>query len=355
VERIGLSDYLLIGEAVTGVSARVLSESATVVTRAESALAAPFASFRGRDFYPKLTTKAAILCSRLIRNHPLPDGNKRSAFLAAVDFIKRNGAELILADEDVEDRFVTAIVALAKRELDESDFAEFLTDYVWPREATGRRRAPKDARFVVEHEGGFAAAHRVLSDGRTVRRRDGSAVKQNSRLEFFDKGVGDLVVVHEYEADITSIKVGRSLGQGEAARWPVRFNAGAHGSLSVWLDAISMSDVLSDSAIREAGDIYRIKVRESDWVARRPLSAHYRRSSLGDAIYVKDGWVNGPETVVKLGQVLSFVASDRYTEDWWLFLDGARWVELLTMAAQAVGHPWFDAIRAVRYSPQSPD
>jgi death-on-curing protein len=52
------------------------------VPSAESALAAPFAGFGELDFYPDPAVKAAILCSRLVRNHPFPDGNKRVAYLA---------------------------------------------------------------------------------------------------------------------------------------------------------------------------------------------------------------------------------------------------------------------------------
>ena len=46
---------------------------------AESALAAPFAGFAGQEAYPALEQKAAVLLERLVRNHPLPDGNKPCA------------------------------------------------------------------------------------------------------------------------------------------------------------------------------------------------------------------------------------------------------------------------------------
>lgn len=47
---------------------------------AESALAAPRAGFGDVEVYPTILEKAAILLERLARNHPLPDGNKRTAF-----------------------------------------------------------------------------------------------------------------------------------------------------------------------------------------------------------------------------------------------------------------------------------
>jgi death on curing protein len=49
---------------------------------AESARHAPAATFAGVEFYPDLVTKARILVVHLAKNHPLPDGNKRAAFLA---------------------------------------------------------------------------------------------------------------------------------------------------------------------------------------------------------------------------------------------------------------------------------
>lgn len=62
-----------------------------LVALAESALAAPAASFEGIEFYPEFAQKAALLYSRLARNHPLPDGNKRVAYLCMIEFIERNG------------------------------------------------------------------------------------------------------------------------------------------------------------------------------------------------------------------------------------------------------------------------
>lgn len=57
---------------------------------AESALAAPRAGFGDVEVYPTLLEKAAILLERLARNHPLPDGNKRTAFFLAGLFLDRN-------------------------------------------------------------------------------------------------------------------------------------------------------------------------------------------------------------------------------------------------------------------------
>jgi death-on-curing protein len=53
--------------------------------------------------YVTILEKAAILLERLARNHPLPDGNKRTAFFLTGLFLEANGMALrgALADVDV--------------------------------------------------------------------------------------------------------------------------------------------------------------------------------------------------------------------------------------------------------------
>ncbi len=80
----------MIAQAVTGIEAEKLARLPRM-TLAESALAAPAAGFGGVEVYPSLAEKAAVLCWHLARNHPLPDGNKRLAFLSMVEFLERNG------------------------------------------------------------------------------------------------------------------------------------------------------------------------------------------------------------------------------------------------------------------------
>jgi death-on-curing protein len=67
---------------------------------AESAIHAPFASFGGEEAYPELLDQAAVLIAHLAQNHPLPDGNKRAAFLLTARFLEANG--LIWAEQDTE-------------------------------------------------------------------------------------------------------------------------------------------------------------------------------------------------------------------------------------------------------------
>lgn len=58
---------------------------------ADSALHAPAAGYGDTDFYPDFVDKAAVLLVRLAANHPLPDGNKRAAWVALRLFVEMNG------------------------------------------------------------------------------------------------------------------------------------------------------------------------------------------------------------------------------------------------------------------------
>lgn len=85
-----LGDYLLIAEALLGVPAETLAGS-NRIDLADSAINAPAAGFGEVEAYPEFEAKAAVLCWHLVKNHPLPDGNKRAAFLSLVEFVERNG------------------------------------------------------------------------------------------------------------------------------------------------------------------------------------------------------------------------------------------------------------------------
>jgi death-on-curing protein len=78
---------------------------------AESALAAPRAGFGDLEVYPTILEKAAILLERLARNHPLPDGNKRTAFFVTGLFLEANGSPLHGAQPNVDVPMVERIAA----------------------------------------------------------------------------------------------------------------------------------------------------------------------------------------------------------------------------------------------------
>jgi len=119
-----LADYLLIAEGVLGLPAEVIANF-NRIGLAASALAAPQAGFGGVEAYPDFATKAAVLCWHLVKNHPLPDGNKRCAFLATVEFVERNGRTWIPApgDPDETDQVVRGV---ASGEVSEADFREWI-------------------------------------------------------------------------------------------------------------------------------------------------------------------------------------------------------------------------------------
>jgi death-on-curing protein len=122
MRRVELEDYLVIAENLLGISAETLKH-ATKISLAESALNAPFATFDGQGFYPEPADRAAILCSRLVRNHPLPDGNKRTALLAMLMFLDLNGYRWTETDQD---EIAQVIEWLAARTMAEEDFIDWV-------------------------------------------------------------------------------------------------------------------------------------------------------------------------------------------------------------------------------------
>ena len=123
-----VEDYLATARVVLGIS-YVQLRRLPGLPLAESALAAPFAGFGDEEAYPELEQKAAVLLERLARNHPLPDGNKRAAFLLMLQFLERNGRPW--GDPDVAEDGET-VRRLAAREISVED-AE-----AWIRRRTAR-------------------------------------------------------------------------------------------------------------------------------------------------------------------------------------------------------------------------
>lgn len=116
-----LAEAVVIAESVTGVDAKTLAR-ASRLDLLDSALHAPQAGFGDDDFYPDFATKAAVLVVRIARNHPLPDGNKRLAWMSLVMFYALNGYRLALpVDEAVE-----AMLAIAGGEWDEAQAEAWL-------------------------------------------------------------------------------------------------------------------------------------------------------------------------------------------------------------------------------------
>jgi death on curing protein len=118
-----LDDYLSIAVEVTGQPIETVVHAASI-DLADSALHAPGASFSGREFYPDFVDKAAVLIVRLAKNHPLPDGNKRAAWVSLRVFLEINGRTL--DPYPFVDEAEAAVLAIAAGEWDEAATAAWL-------------------------------------------------------------------------------------------------------------------------------------------------------------------------------------------------------------------------------------
>ena len=78
---------------------------------AASALHAPFASFGDVEAYPTLVEQAAVLLEHLVKNHPLPDANKRAAFLLTARFLDANGLEWEAQDVETDASLIERVAA----------------------------------------------------------------------------------------------------------------------------------------------------------------------------------------------------------------------------------------------------
>lgn len=83
----------------------------------ESAVHRPSASMFGQEAYVDLFDKAAALLQSLAVNHPLVDGNKRTAWLSCVVFLSLNGVQL-RPDIDAGERLVTDVATGAVDEVE---------------------------------------------------------------------------------------------------------------------------------------------------------------------------------------------------------------------------------------------
>lgn len=131
VEYIDLADYLAIAAAVTGLDVEVVMGVADLGL-ADSALHAPAAGFGDTEFYPDFVEKAAVLIVRLARNHPLPDGNKRAAWVALRAFVELNDWTWVSRPSIAEAE--AAVVAIAGGGWDEGTTADWLRRYIAPEE-----------------------------------------------------------------------------------------------------------------------------------------------------------------------------------------------------------------------------
>ncbi|MGO9496773.1 MAG: type II toxin-antitoxin system death-on-curing family toxin [Solirubrobacteraceae bacterium] len=91
--QVDLVDCIAIAAELTGMDAATIAGLPNL-SLADSALHAPFAGFGDHEFYPEFVDKDAVLIERLARNHPLPDGNKRAAWVTLRVFVEINELDL---------------------------------------------------------------------------------------------------------------------------------------------------------------------------------------------------------------------------------------------------------------------
>jgi len=105
-----LGDYVRLAAKVLGLDPETVSRFPNLPL-ADSALHAPFAEFGGTPAYEGRVQQAGVLVARLAQNHPLPDGNKRAAFLLTVRFLEANGLLWSPSNADLDASMVESIAA----------------------------------------------------------------------------------------------------------------------------------------------------------------------------------------------------------------------------------------------------
>lgn len=75
----------------------------------ESAIHRPQASVFGKEAYPTLFDKAAVICQSLLMNHAFVDGNKRVAFAACHLTLLSNEWDLTTDSEKTYDFLISVI------------------------------------------------------------------------------------------------------------------------------------------------------------------------------------------------------------------------------------------------------
>jgi death on curing protein len=127
---ISIEEFLLVAESVLDIDEEHL-KMVTKIGAAQSALAAPFATYGGHDLYEHPVRRAAVLASRIVRNHALPDGNKRVALLLMDLYLEEHGWRLACSQQEI----AQAIEDLASRNKSEDCFYKWLLSHT--------ERAPK--------------------------------------------------------------------------------------------------------------------------------------------------------------------------------------------------------------------
>lgn len=92
----------------------------------ESALAQPQATFGGELLHPTIDQQAAAYLYHLAMNHPFLDGNKRTAFAVMEAFLRLNGYQLNLSD----DQAYQLVLNVVQRTVSKEDLVNRLAETI---------------------------------------------------------------------------------------------------------------------------------------------------------------------------------------------------------------------------------
>ena len=95
----------------------------------DSAVAQPQASFGGQRLHPTLFDMAAAYLFHLVENHPFIDGNKRVGTAVAILFLKLNGFNIKVADDEM----TNFVLDVAQGRINKPTIAEFFRYHACPR------------------------------------------------------------------------------------------------------------------------------------------------------------------------------------------------------------------------------
>ncbi len=91
----------------------------------DSALNAPFQTFDGKELYPALLSKAAVMCRSIISNHPFVDGNKRIGIHVMLIFLELNGIKLQYSQNEL----IELGLGVASSNLSSDDILKWLIEH----------------------------------------------------------------------------------------------------------------------------------------------------------------------------------------------------------------------------------
>jgi len=137
--RLTFEDFVLIAAAVQDAPADEV-EAKISRPRAERALAAPFPGPGEIVLYPDPVERAAICCSSIIRERPLPGGNKRVGYECMREMLGNSPWPRLEGDPK---EIPAMLDGLAAGTIDEADFARWVRARVglgeWLRYAAWKR------------------------------------------------------------------------------------------------------------------------------------------------------------------------------------------------------------------------